>query len=416
MVKNKELSRRVWKDNKIPEGFRQNTMHKFLVKICEEVGPREAGSAAEHKAAEIVKDEFTKYCDDVTKEEFKLAPRAFLSFTIFSPLLFLIGLPFFWIYPIISAITAILAMFIFYMQFLRYAEFVDFFYPKETSVNVIGEINPRDDWKQTLMFSAHLDSAYQFNFNLYMPRTFNYFLVGLPILLVIYILLSLAFFISSWVFNVPGTIFSYFGIGVAIITVPMTSLLFFFKTKWTVMGANDNLSGIAIMQGIAESLTLNKDLVPKNTKILFCAFGSEEAGLRGAKRWVKGHKDELKKKPFYFLNFDGVAKSDDLHVINKEVTLGVQYDPEIVEKVIQAAENIGIPLESRVLPFGATDGSAIVQGGFSKGASLEAMDIEKPEVKRWYHTIGDTADKVESEALDKVRRISLEFINLIDKK
>ena len=35
-----DLSFRVWKDrNNIP--FIQNDMHKFLVKICEEAGPRE---------------------------------------------------------------------------------------------------------------------------------------------------------------------------------------------------------------------------------------------------------------------------------------------------------------------------------------------------------------------------------------
>ena len=59
MPKNKELSFRVWK-KKIPEE-RQNNMHKFLVKICEECGPREAGSEAEHKAADIVKQEYEKY-------------------------------------------------------------------------------------------------------------------------------------------------------------------------------------------------------------------------------------------------------------------------------------------------------------------------------------------------------------------
>ena len=183
MVKNQELAQYVWKDNKKPDGIQQNDMHKFFVKICEEAGPREAGSPAEHKAADIVKEEFEKHCDKVTKEEFKLAPRAFLSFTTLAPLFVLIGFPFFWFYPVVSALMSVLGMFMFYMQFLRYAEFVDLFYPKKTSVNVIGEINPKEEWKQTLMFSAHLDSAYQFNFNLYMPKTFNYFLIGLPIFL-----------------------------------------------------------------------------------------------------------------------------------------------------------------------------------------------------------------------------------------
>ncbi|NHJ06324.1 MAG: M28 family peptidase [Candidatus Heimdallarchaeota archaeon] len=414
MPRNRELSTRVWKE-KIPEE-RMNDMHRFLVKICEEVGPREPGSEAEHKAANIVKEEFEKYCDKVEKEEFLLAPKGFLSFTLLSPFLVLIGIPLFWIYPIVSSVLAILAMFIFYMQFLRYAEFVDFLYPKKNSVNVIGEINPKKEWNQTLMFSAHLDSAYQFNFNLYMPRTFNYFLIGLPIILIIFILVSLTYFILNWIFTFTGTVFIYLGIGLAVIIVPMATMLFFFKTNWAVLGANDNLSGIALLQGIGETLSKSKKFLPNQTKILLVAFGSEEAGLRGAKNWIKKHKDELDKKPFYFLNFDGVAKSDDLHIIHKEKTLGVIYNPEIVDLVVQSAKNVDIELPFRELPFGATDGSAIVKGGFLNGASIEAMDINRPDVKRWYHTINDTADVVEPEALELVRKLSIEFISLIDKK
>ncbi|NHJ48597.1 MAG: M28 family peptidase [Asgard group archaeon] len=414
MPRNKDLAKRVWKE-KIPEE-RYNNMHRFLVKICEDVGPREAGSAAEHKAADIVKEELEKHCDKVEKEEFRLAPKGFLSFTILSPLLVIIGIPIYWFYPIVSAVLTILAMLIFFMQFMRYAQFVDFLFPKKTSVNVIGEIEPEKEWKQTLMFSAHLDSAYQFNFNLYMPRIFNYFLIGLPILLILYIILSVSYFISSWIYSVSSIVFIYVGVGLSAIIVPMAVMLFFFKTNWAVMGASDNLSGIALLQGIAETLGNKKNLIPKHTKLLLIGFGSEEAGLRGAKNWVKKHKNELENKPFFFLNFDSVAKSDDIHIIHKEKTLGVKYNPEIVKLIITAAKNVGIDLPLRELPFGATDGCAIVQGGFSNGASIEAMDINKSDVKRWYHTINDTADVVEPEALELVRKISVEFISLIDEK
>ncbi|MHA1124721.1 MAG: M28 family metallopeptidase [Candidatus Heimdallarchaeota archaeon] len=414
MSKNKELAKRVWK-KEIPEE-RMNDMHRFIVKICEEVGPRESGSKAERKAAEIVKDEFSNFCNTVKIEEFKLAPKGFLSFTILSPLLVIIGIPFYWIYPIVTAVLAILAMLIFYMQFMRYAQFVDFLFPKKTSVNVIGEIHPKREWKQTLMFSAHLDSAYQFNFNLYMPRTFNYFLIGLPILLVMLILLSLGYFILSFIFTVPQVIFNYVGIGLCVIIVPMAAMLFFFKTNWAVMGANDNLSGMAILQGIGDTIRKNKDLIPNHTKIMFIGFGSEEAGLRGAKNWVKKHKTELQRKPFYYLNIDGVAKNNDLHIIHKEKTLGVTYNPETVELIVQAAKNVHVHLPYRELPFGATDGCAIAKEGFLNGASIEAMDIDKPEVKRWYHTINDTADVVEPEALETVRKLAVEFISLVDAK
>jgi Zn-dependent M28 family amino/carboxypeptidase len=207
-------------------------------------------------------------------------------------------------------------------------------------------------------------------------------------------------------------VFIILGIVLAVIIVPMAGMLFFFKTKWCVLGANDNLSAIAITQGIAETLGTNKELIPKHTKILLVSFGSEEAGLRGSKRWVKRHKEELQERPFYYLNFDGVAKSQDLHVIDKEVTLGVKYNPDVVQLVGNAAEKAVITLTNRALPFGATDGSAIFLGGFPNGASMAAMDIDND--KTWYHTINDTADEVEPEALENARKIAIEFMKIID--
>lgn len=82
--------------------------------------------------------------------------------------------------------------------------------------------------------------------------------------------------------------------------------------------------------------------------------------------------------------------------------------------VVKAAKKLGIDLTNRRLPLGATDGSALVQGGFVDGASMEAMNIDEPMEKTWYHTINDNASVVEPEALEKARKISIEFIKIID--
>ena len=103
-----DLSFRVWKDpNNIP--FIQNDMHKFLVKICEEAGPREPGGFGERKATKILKDEFDKHCDKVTIEKFPVAPLAFLSFTVISPVLILVGLiSYLWWTPLVTLFSILL--------------------------------------------------------------------------------------------------------------------------------------------------------------------------------------------------------------------------------------------------------------------------------------------------------------------
>jgi hypothetical protein len=407
-----DLSFRVWKDPKnIP--FVQNDMHKFLVKICEEAGPREPGGFGERKATKILKDELEKHCDTVKIEKFPVAPLAFLSFTVISPVLILFGLFFYWSFPIISVISIILASIVFFFMFLRYTSIFDIFFPKRSSHNVIGEINPKKDWKQTIMFSGHLDSAYQFNLNRFMPKTFGFYLIGYPAIVVIFMFVALSFFITKF-FGISGLVFNIVGIVLAVLIIPMSFVLLFFKTLWPVMGAMDNLSGIAILQGIASSLRKNPDLLPNHTKILLIGFGSEEAGLRGSKYWVKQHRKKYTEQPFYFINFDTVAKKNAFNVFSRELTMGVKYNPVIVEKVIEAAKNLDINVKKTILPFGATDAAALVQSGLKNGTTIEALNMENPETLKIYHTVDDTADEVEPQALEKARDIAMEFIRLLD--
>ncbi len=410
-----DLSFRVWKNEKaFKQNYTQNDMHKFLEKICEEAGPREPGGFGERKAAKILKDEYSKYCDKVSIEKFPVAPLAFLSFTVISPLLILAGVGLFWFFPIIPVITIPIASLVFYLMFLRYTPIFDIFFPRRGSYNVIGEINPQDEWKQTVLFSGHLDSAYQFNLNRYMPKTFSLYLIGYPILVILFFVLSLVFFILKFSLGKITPVFLSIGIPIASLIVPMSVILLFFKTLWPIMGAMDNLSGIAITQGIAVKLKSSINMLPKHTKVLLVGFGSEEAGLRGSKAWVKRHKNEYSDKPFYHVNFDTVAKCDAFHVINRELTMGVKFDPKVIEFTQKAAKEVGVNLPKHILPFGATDAAALVQGGFKQAATIEALDLEDPSILSIYHTVDDTADEVEPKALEIGRDIALEFLKIID--
>lgn len=409
-----DLSFRVWKDEKaFKEKYKQNDMHKFLVKICDEAGPREPGGFGERKATKILKEEFDKYCDKVTIEKFPVAPLAFLSFTVISPILILTGLISYWWYPLLSMIALILALIVFFFMFLRYTSKFDVFFPKRSSHNIIGEIYPKEEWRQTIMFSGHLDSAYQFNLNRYMPKTFPLYLIGYPAIASVFFFVALSFFIMSFS-GISGDGFRIAGIVFAVFLVPMSFILMFFKTLYPVMGAMDNLSGIAIIQGIAVKLRKNPNLIPKHTKIMIIGFGSEEAGIRGSKDWAKRHKEECLEKPFYFINYDTVAKPESFHVFSRELTMGVKYDPDIVEKVISVAKNIGLEIEKAMLPFGATDGAALVSGGIKNGTTIEALNLTNPSTLSIYHTVDDTADEVIPKALEMGRDIALEFIKTID--
>jgi aminopeptidase YwaD len=74
-----------------------------------------------------------------------------------------------------------------------------------------------------------------------------------------------------------------------------------------VPGAADNLSACATVLATCRFLLENPAFIPQDTEIRFISFGSEEAGLRGSRRYVERHLDELKHLDVRVLNYEVIA-------------------------------------------------------------------------------------------------------------
>ena len=72
-------------------------------------------------------------------------------------------------------------------------------------------------------------------------------------------------------------------------------------------GAADNLSACAVAAAMCRFLVENPASIPDDTEIRFITFGSEEAGLRGSRRYVERHLDELKRLDARVLNYEMIA-------------------------------------------------------------------------------------------------------------
>ena len=66
-------------------------------------------------------------------------------------------------------------------------------------------------------------------------------------------------------------------------------------------------------------LAKNPSCIPPGTEIRFVSFGSEEAGLRGSRRYVERHLDELKRLDARLLNFEMVAHPE-ISILTSDVT------------------------------------------------------------------------------------------------
>ena len=62
-----------------------------------------------------------------------------------------------------------------------------------------------------------------------------------------------------------------------------------------VPGAVDNLSASAVAVTLCKILVANPSLTPSDTEVRFISFGGEEAGLRGSRRYVARHLDDLRR-------------------------------------------------------------------------------------------------------------------------
>lgn len=424
-------------------------MHKFIVDICDEIGPRESGSKEEELAGNRVEEELKKFCDKTQQEEYISSPTAFLGFIRYGSFLIICGIVLYWlsllidlgwlqiganffdsilkglglpqmgtnfglVFSVIASVLAVFAVSYFILEVMRYREIVDFMFPKKRSKNVIGTINPTGKVKHTIIFAGHHDSAYEFNIFYYLKTvgglTIFIGYIGVVIFSIVSVLKTIFYFLP---FNIIQ-VFFWFGI-FFLFLAPIAAIYIFFHSYKPVLGAFDNLSAVAVVLGISKYLSENKSnpkIYPKHTRIHLISFAGEEAGLRGSKRYVKAHNEELKKNRTILINMDGIAAKDCVVIIEKETLIGAKHDPEICNSLLKIAKEQGINVRLGVLPFGATDAAA-----FSR-KKLPATTIGSHELKgrlpEFYHTRLDTPEVVDKEALGQVLQICLGYIKYID--
>ncbi|MFX1286924.1 MAG: M28 family metallopeptidase [Promethearchaeota archaeon] len=412
--------------------FDNNYMHKFIEDVCNEIGPRESGTEQEILAGNKVESELKKFCDETHQETYISSPHAFLGGIRYGALIVFIAGIFYWLSllidlnilslnPILNISFLIIAIIFigvtisyFILEVMKYYEIFDFLFPTRESKNVIGTINPKKEVKNTVIFSAHHDSAFEFNTFYYLKRLgqiiINVGYLGVAIIFFA-IILKLIFFLLSIaqpiLFLVLGIIFIAF--------IPIILVYIFFHSYKPVLGAFDNLSGVAVLLGIAKFLSENKnndEIFPKYTRVHLISFAGEEAGLRGSKRYVKIHYDELISSQAKVVNMDSIAKKDFIVIHNKESGIGATHDPLIFEPILDIAVNLNLNVKLLPLPFGATDGASFSKKNIP-AVAMGGLNL-KEELAPYYHTRNDTPAVIDKEALGQFAQICVEYMKFVD--
>ena len=199
---------------------------------------------------------------------------------------------------------------------------------------------------------------------------------------------------------------------VSCVFIPFEIAFLFFQS-WTksVPGASDNLSGC--YTGMATIKSLDEAGIEfENTEVVMICSGSEEAGLRGAKAYVKAHEKELKDFPTVVVALDTFRDLEDMAVYDRDLSGTVQHDWGAKNLVKNAAANCGFDLKFESIYIGGCDAAAFTQKGI-KATGFAAMNPDPP---RYYHTRLDTPENLRPECITAGIEIMCETLCMYDKE
>lgn len=389
-------------------------MFALLKRVIDEIGPRPPCSEAEKKLGRLLVEEWKPICDEVDVEPFTCSPTAPLGSLYIMVFCYFLAVILYWYFPPLALVAISVGCGILLLEILWLREFVDFLFPRKQGENVVGTMRPKRQPTQRVVVSGHMDSAYEWNLLLYLKS-------ASILIVVVGILAALAAFggcLAKTIAYFDGfsDATALTGVGIALIALtPVMALLLFFTSWRPVPGAFDNLSAVSVVAGLGQYIAEAKrseTWFPERTEVLLLATSSEEAGHRGAKRYVTRHLEELKSLPTYGLFLEMIKDEKDLAVWKGESSTGARHDPQLVKMAQEVAASHDWPIFVGQMPvLMTTDTDSFSLNGIP-AVCLTSCDHSK--IDPTYHTRYDTCDHIRPESLSVMLQLVIDMIQRID--
>jgi hypothetical protein len=371
--------------------------------LVEEIGPRPAGSPAEAETINWLEGELTQFGYDSTRYSFPFQsiPAYFpynsipaLGFTLAGFLLPQLG----WIVFFLPLLVFILPEFVMALQrrLLPY---------KDSSTNLLALPSDTPLEQIDLILCAHVDTARA------IPRGPGFWQRWRDE--IAYTMMRVSVFLTI----IGAMVLAGFGIPGLVITLAQTisfamSGLLFVQDLWEQVGsmgkfthgANDNASGIAVLQRIAKDLSINK---PNNLKVGFLFTGAEECGLHGARHFA-AYLVERRLKPIV-ISVDMVGAGDGLRIIKRCGTIRPTYSNSDINEILKRADPLAKYHEA---PRRWGDFVPFSQAGIPAG-HLE--NTGTPHSWATYHTGDDGLDVIDPDLLEHTVEVLKQAIWILDK-
>jgi Peptidase family M28 len=263
--------------------------------------------------------------------------------------------------------------------------------PSRDTFNVVGEIGPRDAQRTVLLVSHH-DAAHSgLVFHPELPRAiarrFPAFwakqestpgtmwgAVGGPLAVAVGALLGLRRL------RMAGTVLSAVYAGV------MADI----GSRQAVPGANDNLTGVAVLLSLARSL--RDDPLPGGTRVILLSTGSEESFMEGMQAFARRHFGHLPTDSSTVICVDTVGSPNLVALEGEGMVWMNEYPKDLLAVVHDAGSALGIDLVPNLRLRNATDGLIALRAGYPTVALVSVDDLKLPTN---YHWPTDTPENVD---------------------
>lgn len=386
--------------------------------LIDQFGGRLAGSEPCQKTAEALCVELRQICGNASFEAFTTHPGTFTGFYRIDVGLYLVGLAFLLFgQPLLAGLILTFMIAAAGMQFGWYIELYDRFYPLKTCHNLTAVLEPCGETHNQLILSAHHDSANELRF-----LKKNQKLYGLKILVPDAFRMTAAVFAWTWVgwqaVTGKAPFFKPWVLGFLILGIYFVFTKFFAFEPWTVPSAGDNLIASSMLVELANLLhhpdRPGQSLLA-HTRLIFASFDAEEAGLRGSRAWVKAHQAELTGLPTFALNIDSIYNADDIQFMVTDLNDHIQLDRKLAECCQKISGNAGYPAKLVKMRFGggATDATELTKAGV-RATTMIAMPASIIREGLVYHTMKDTVDAIEPEAVSACMQVAYRLAQQLD--
>ena len=378
-------------------------MLTYIDDIIKRFGGRYFGSDEERQAQYYTADILRKYCDKVDIEEF-LSPleshfQSLKGFcTVYVLVLLLLKA-----YPVAAGVVGIVNTIFFIGHFVTYRHWLDFLFPNKPSWNMIGDIEPTGEVRDTLIVAGHIDSVKEFKwwYRFKQGGAVLTVMAGfLIVLLGVYAVLGI-FVHADW-YGYGWWIFA--------LTAPIQLVFFDMHGDSVVHGASDNLTGVAVAVEMAKVFSVDK---LKHTRLRVISFGAEEACLRGSWAYSRDHKEQLLKEKAFLFNLDTIKDTEHLTIGTSETNTLVWYKKEHIKMVEDAFKAANVPVKKLPLMVGASDASAFHINGIP---AICVIGMDSEHLDPTYHTRLDVIENINPEALESMKKVLIGFIKTWDAK